>query len=203
VFTQSNIQGSDDTCWYALLTKPRHEKTVAAQLKGKGYEQFLPLYRSWRRSAGRVRDAFLPLFPGYMFCRFNEFRRLPILMTPGVFSIVGIGNAPEPIPDDDIATIQTACSSGLEVGPWPYLERGDRVRVEFGPLKGVEGIFLAEKNSVRLVISVGILQRSLAVEVDRAWVLPLSKGRCISFMPAQRASTPGRDADLVRSKATA
>jgi len=165
--------------WYALQTKPKHEKSVSALLDGKGYAQFLPLYQSWHRSAGRMRGVLLPLFPGYVFCRFDRFRRLPILTTPGVFSIVGTSNGPEPIPNDEIAGIQAACSSGLQLSPWPYLERGDRVTVESGPLQGVEGIFVAEKNSTRLVVSIEILKRSLAVEVDRDWVLPVVPRRCM------------------------
>jgi transcription antitermination factor NusG len=170
-------QELDATRWYALQAKPRHEKNVSLFLEGKGYEHFLPLYQSWHRSAGRMRGVLLPLFPGYVFCRFDRLRRLPILTTPGVFSIVSAGNGPEPIPDEEIAGIQATCSSGLQVSPWPYLEHGDRVRVEFGPLQGVEGIFLAEKSSARLVVSIDILKRAVAVEVDRDWVQPLTTRR--------------------------
>ena len=171
----SYVESAPTVRWYALQTKPKHEKTVSLLLQGKGYEQFLPLYQGWHRSAGRMRGVLLPLFPGYIFSRFNQFRRQPILMTSGVFNIVGTGNGPEPIPDEEIAAIQATCSSGLQLNPWPFLERGDRVRVEFGPLQGVEGIFLSEKNGARLVISVDLLKRSVAVEVDRQWILPLTK----------------------------
>ena len=163
------------TRWYAVQTKPKHEKTVSLMLHGKCYDHFLPLYQSWHRSAGRMRSVLLPLFPGYVFSRFDALRRLPILMTPGIFSIVSAGHGPEPIPDNEIADIRATCSSGLQVKPWPYLEKGDRVRVEFGPLQGVEGIFVFEKSSARLVISIDILKRSVAVEVNRDWILPLAK----------------------------
>ncbi len=163
--------------WYALQTKPKHEKTVATLLEGRGYQQFLPLYQKWHRTAGRMRGVLLPIFPGYVFCNFDRNRRQPILMTSGVFSILGGPNGPEAIPDAEIAGIQATCASGLQVSPWPYLERGDRVRVEFGPLQGVEGMFLTERNSSRLVISIEILKRSVAVEVDRNWVLPLANRR--------------------------
>lgn len=184
----ANVESASATRWYALQTKPRHEKNVSALLDGKGYGQFLPLYQSWHRSAGRMRGVLLPLFPGYVFCRFDRFRRLPILITPGVFSIVGTSNGPEPIPDEELAGIQATCSSGLQISPWPYLERGDRVRVEFGPLKGVEGIFLSEKNSARLVVSIDILKRSVAVEVDRDYILPLTPRR--SFTPERKRIRP-------------
>jgi transcription antitermination factor NusG len=166
-------QHLDSMRWYALQTRPKHEKTVSSLLEGKGYERFLPLYQSWHRSSGRLQSVLLPLFTGYVFCRFNQFRRLPILVTPGVFAIVSRGRTPEPIPDDEIAAIQTSCSSGIQVRPWPYLERGELVRVEFGPLQGVEGLFLSEKNGGRLVLSIDILKRSVAVEMDRDWVRPI------------------------------
>jgi transcription antitermination factor NusG len=160
-------------CWYALQTRPKHEKAVSAVLEGKGYEQFLPLYQSWHRSSGRLKSVQLPLFPGYLFCRFDWYRRLPILVTPGLFCILSTGRGPAPIRDDEIASIQTSCASGLEVQPWPYLERGDLVRVEVGPMQGVEGIFVCDKGAGRLVLSIHILRRSVSVEMDRCWVRPL------------------------------
>lgn len=174
-------QDPDPARWYAVQTRSKHEKSVSAFLEGKGYEPFLPLYQSWHRSSGRIQGVLLPLFKGYLFCKFDPFRRLPILITPGVSSIVGIGREPEPIPTDEIARIQASCNSGLQITPWPYLERGDLVRVECGPLQGVEGIFLDEKNACRLVVSVEILKRSVAVEVDRNWVMPISPRRGAAF----------------------
>lgn len=168
---------SDPTSWYAVQTRPKHEKSVSGFLEGKGYEQLLPLYQSWHRHSGRLQGVLLPLFRSYLFCRFDPLRRLPILMTPGVQTIVGRGREPESIPALEIARIQAACVSGLQVTPWPYLECGDRVRVECGPLQGVEGVFVEEKNSCRLVVSVEILRRSVAVEVDRDWVMPINPRR--------------------------
>ena len=89
--------------WYAVQTRPKREKAVSAALKGKGYEQFLPLYQNWHRSSGRIESVLLPLFPGYVFCRFDQFHRLPILITPGVFSVVSRDRAPEAVPDEEIA----------------------------------------------------------------------------------------------------
>lgn len=167
------VQQADADRWFALQTRPKHEKMVSSLLEGKGYEQFLPLYQSWHRSSGRLKSVLLPLFPGYVFCRFDQFRRLPILVTPGVFSIVSRGRTPEPIADEEIAAVQTSCSSNLQVKPWPYLEHGDLVQVECGPLQGVQGIFLSEKSGGRLVVSVDMLRRSVAVEMDRDWVRPV------------------------------
>jgi transcription antitermination factor NusG len=172
-----DLQTPSPAKWFAVQTRPKHEKSVAALLEGKGYEQLLPLYQSWHRSSGRLKSVLLPLFKGYLFCRFDAFRRLPILITPGVTSIVGIGREPESIPSEEIARIQTSCASGLPIKPWPYLEHGDLVRVECGPLEGVEGVFVNEKNTWRLIVSVQILRRSVAVEVDRDWVRPLATRR--------------------------
>lgn len=174
--------------WYAVQTRSKHEKTVAASLEGKGYEQFLPLYQNWHRSSGRIKSVLLPLFKGYVFCRFDKIFRLPILTTPGVFAIVGTGREPEPIPHEEIARIQASCASGLPIAPYPYLEQGEVVRVEYGPLRGVEGVFVTEKNSSRLVISVPLLRRSVAVELEREWIRPaIAKHVAFSGVPIRQA----------------
>ena len=158
--------------WFALQTRCRCESFVAKQLRHKGYELFLPLYECRRRWSDRIKELELPLFPGYLFCRFNPLDRLPILMTPGVIQIVGVGKSPIPVDDADIVAIQTAVRSGLPRQPWPFLQMGQRVRVESGPLTGVEGILIGFKGHHRLVLSVTLLQRSVAVEVDDVWVSP-------------------------------
>ena len=163
--------------WFALRVRSRYENTVATFLGGKGYEWFLPLYKSRRAWSDRIKEIQLPLFPGYVFCRFDLQRRLPILTTPGVVSVVGIGRCPVPIDDAEIAAIQTSVRSGLSSRPWPFLEIGQRVRVEYGPLCGLEGILLDFKGQRRLVLSVTLLQRSVAVEVDGAWVMAIPQQR--------------------------
>ncbi len=159
--------------WFALQTRCRYEGFVAKQLRHKGYEILLPLYTCRRRWSDRIKELELPLFPGYVFCRFNPLDRLPILVTPGVIQVVGIGKIPTPVDDAEIAAIQTAVQSGLPRQPWPFLQIGQRVRVECGPLCGLEGIFVDFKGRHRLVLSVTLLQRSVAVEVDGAWVIPI------------------------------
>jgi transcription antitermination factor NusG len=116
------------------------------------------------------------LFPGYIFCSFNPAARLPILVTPGVIQIVGTSNQPAPIDETEITAIRTAVHARLPTEPYPYLKVGQKVRLEDGPLWGVEGILLAFKGRHRLVLSVSLLQRSIAVEVDHAWVTPTSPG---------------------------
>lgn len=161
--------------WFALQTRSRYENFVATQLRGKGYEPFLPVYKSRRRWSDRIREFELPLFPGYLFCRFDPLDRLPIVVTPGVIQVVGIGKTPLPVDDTEIATIRTAVQSGLPRQPWPFLKVGQKVRLGCGPLCGVEGILLSFRGQHRLVLSVTLLQRSVAVEVDEAWVHPISQ----------------------------
>jgi transcription antitermination factor NusG len=152
--------------WFALYVKPRHEKNVSSILRGKGYEEFVPLYA--RRTPARISE--LPLFPGYVFCRFNAQQRLPILTVPGVFYIVGFGGAAVPLETGEIAALQRVVESGLPRQPWPELPTGRKVSVAGGPLEGLEGVVMNHKNGSRLLISVNLLQRSVAVEVDRAWL---------------------------------
>ena len=112
----------------------------------------------------------MPLFPGYLFCRMNPHNRLPVLQTPGVIQIVGVGKSPIPVEEEEIAAIQRAEKSGLSVMPWPYLKVGHVARIEDGPLSGLTGIVVKIKSGLKLVLSVTLLQRSVAVEVDRHWL---------------------------------
>jgi transcription antitermination factor NusG len=159
--------------WYGLRVRSRYERTVASHLQGRGYESLLPLYTCRRRWSDRFKEIELPLFPGYVFCQFNPLNQLPILSIPGVVHVVGVGRTPVPIDETEIAAIQTVVKSGLPRQPWPFLQIGHRVRIEYGPLCGVEGILLDFKGRQRLVLSVIFLQRSVAVQVDEAWVQPM------------------------------
>ncbi len=163
--------------WYALRVKSRYENTVATHLQGRGYESFLPVYKSQRRWSDRFKEIELPLFPGYVFCQFSPLNRLPILSIPGVVHVVGVDRTPIPIEESEIAAIQAAIKSGLPSQPWPFLQVGHRVRIEYGPLCGLEGILSGFRGHQRLVLSVTLLQRSIAVQVDAAWVQPLPPDR--------------------------
>jgi transcription antitermination factor NusG len=163
----------DNPCWFAIQTRPHWEKTVAGLLESKSYEPFLPLYRCRRRWSDRIRELELPLFSGYLFCRLSPLQRtLPVLTTPGVQGILGIGRRPTPIPDHEVAMVQAIVKSGLPAHPWPFLAVGQRVRINHGSLTGYEGILIASKKEYRLVVSVETVQRSVAVEIDAAWVEP-------------------------------
>jgi len=158
--------------WFALRVRSQCENSVAAVLAAKGYEWFLPRYKSRRVWSDRIKEIQLPLFPGYVFCRFDPDRRLPIVTIPGFVSVVGMGKSPIPIDDAEIAGIQAAVRSGLPSQPWPFLQIGQRVRINYGPLCDLEGILLDFRGQSRLVLSVTLLQRSVAVNMDAAWVTP-------------------------------
>ncbi|HUP04940.1 MAG TPA: UpxY family transcription antiterminator [Bryobacteraceae bacterium] len=163
--------------WYAVRVRSNFEWAVSTALTNKDYEAFLPTYRTRRRWSDRVKEIEAPLFRGYTFCRFDAAQRLPILTTPGVVSIVGSATGPIPVDEWEIASVRGMVASGAVIGPWPFLREGQYVAVEHGPLSGVEGIIVSFKGQYRLVVSVSLLQRSVAVEIDRNWVRPTSDHR--------------------------
>lgn len=166
--------------WFALTVKPRHEKTVAEGLLARSLESYAPLYRERHRWSDRVRSVELPLFPRYVFCRFSFADRIKVLSMPSVRSVVGFGGEPAPVRDEEIDAVRTLVDSGLEVAPCDYLRLGQRVRVCEGPLAGLEGILSREKSACRIVINVELLQRSVAVEIDRDLVGTIGGARAAS-----------------------
>src|SRR5262245_50359473 len=169
------MHAAESSLWYALCVRIHFEKIVAYNLRGKGYEEFLPLYRDYSRRSDRIKATDVPLFPGYVFCEFNPLHRLPILTIPGVNAIVGFGKNFIPVQKGELNAIRAVLKSGNYCEPWPYLQVGERVRVEYGPFAGIEGIVLMFKKTYRLVISINMLQRSVAVEIDRDWLKPITK----------------------------
>lgn len=166
--------GNREHPWYALSVKVGREKSVACLLRNKGFSEFLPLYTSCRRWSDRIQQVELPLFPGYVFCRFDFHARLPILVTPGLFHIVGMGNTPAPVDPGEISALQSVVASGLLMQPWPFLRVGQRVIIQQGPLRNMEGILTEIKGQRNLIISITLLQRSVAVCVERAGVRPVA-----------------------------
>jgi len=156
--------------WYGLRVRSKHENVVATVLIGKGYEPFLPSYRVRRRWTDRIKDTELPLFPGYVFCRMDLADRLPVLTATGVVGIVGIGKTPEPIEEREIAAIWAVMRSGLPAMPWPFVQPGNSVRIDAGPLRGVQGVVESSDDHQRLVVSISLMQRSISVRLDPAWV---------------------------------
>jgi transcription antitermination factor NusG len=157
---------TDSPPWYALYTKHQHEKVVARNLACKGFEIFLPLYAAARNWKDRVKLLDLPLFPCYVFLRGDLGRRLDIISTPGIYAFVSNAGQPAAIPTAEIDGIRHAVGSGARVEPHPFLKCGEWVRVKSGPLAGNEGILVRKKNIYRLVLSIEMLGKAAAVEVD-------------------------------------
>ena len=158
--------------WYVVVVRSNFERAASLSLQEKGYETFLPACRVQRKWSDRTKQIEIPLFPGYLFCRFDPQQRLPILQVPKVVSIVGFPNqGPIPVDETEIDALRSLVRSGLPVGPWPFLTQGNFVTVERGPLAGVEGIVVEVKSQCRLVVSVSLLQRSVSAEIDRDWVV--------------------------------
>lgn len=166
--------------WYGVRTRSNYEKLTAEMLSGKGYEAYLPTYRARRQWSDRTVEKELPLFAGYLFCRFDPQYRLPILTTPGVVSVISSGRMPVPIPEAEIGAVRSAIASGFPMAPCAYLKEGQRVRVRGGPLDGVEGILIRKKSDWRIVLSVEMLQRSVAIEIDRDSVAPVQLPSALS-----------------------
>lgn len=160
--------------WFALRVRAKAEAMVDEALRRKSYETFLPSHTEWRQYRDRMKKVEAALFPGYLFCRFNPDCRLPILTTFGVQCIVSFNEKPAPVDEAELAALRRIVSANTSLKPWPFLKVGDRARIEVGVLAGVEGILLAEKRTDLLILSVSLLQRSVAVQIDRTCVRPLS-----------------------------
>jgi len=160
--------------WYAVQTRPRHEKRIAQELRGRLLEEFLPLHRCRHRwKNGVVADLDLPLFPCYLFVRSSVRDKIRVLQLPGVVGLAVCSSHPTAIPDSDIQALRTLLTvSSAE--PHPFLTAGDRVRIVAGPLAGMEGVLTGKKQKLRVVLSLDIIMRSVAVEVGEYDVEPLT-----------------------------
>jgi transcription antitermination factor NusG len=172
--TSSLAETFDRPEWYAVYTNARHEKRVTQYLVGRSVECYLPSYRSVRRWQDRQKEVELPLFPGYVFVRIAYRLRLQVLTAPGVVQIVSFDGKPAPIREAEIEALRLGLSYSSGFEPHPYLKVGKRVRVRSGPLSGIEGIFLRRKDGFRLVLSIELIMRSVATEVDEADVEPVN-----------------------------
>jgi transcriptional antiterminator NusG len=159
--------------WFAVRVRSNQERTAIAHLRERGYQQFAPCYKSERRWSDRKKEIDQYLFPGYIFCRFDPGDRLAVLTAPGVVDLVGFGRTPEPVSDQEIERVRRMIESGLLVTPYPFLNVGQTVLIERGPLTGLEGILVEAKGRHRLVVSINLLQRSVSAEVDRHSVRPV------------------------------
>lgn len=173
--------------WWALYTRHQREKMVAETLTSKRFEVFLPLYASVRRWTDRQKTLFLPIFPGYVFVRGGLDRRLEIVMTPGVQTILFFGEQVAAIPDTEIHNIRRMVEGPYPVEPHPYLKCGEKVRITRGSLKGIEGVLVRKKNLYRMVLSLDLLHQSVAVEIDASDVEPMNLW---SSIPESRIAQP-------------
>ena len=166
--------GRQDSHWWALYTRHKHKRVVSDMLLAKGFEIFLPVYDSIRRWKDRQKVLSLPLFPCYVFVKGAFNRRLQVVSTPGVHMILSHGERAAVIPENEIDAIRQTIEGHFRVEPHPFLRCGERVRVIRGSLQGVEGILIRKKNQFRLVLTVEMLAKSVAVEIDATAVEPIS-----------------------------
>jgi transcription antitermination factor NusG len=159
--------------WYAVQTCANHEKRVLQQLDLRTVEAYLPLYESVRRWRDRRMRLELPLFPGYIFVHVALCDRLRVLQTPSVVRLVGFGGQPAALPDQEIDALRQGLTREMRVEPHPYLKVGQCVRVRTGPLQGLKGILVRKKKVSRFVISLDLIMRSVAVEIDVAELEPV------------------------------
>ena len=156
------------TRWYAIRTTARWELLASDELSRRGFETWLPVCRIKRRWSDRIKVLDQPLFPGYLFGRFRLAERVRVLEVPGVRQIVGIGMTPVSIPVSELDNLRALVGAQPVLVAWPYLHTGQRVRIDRGPLAGVEGFVVhAEQGALRIVVSVDLLQRSVAAQIDR------------------------------------
>jgi len=153
--------------WFAIRVKSNREKVTQQHLAGKGYEVFLPSYRP--KDDGRRPSGEFPLFPGYLFCRFDVNNRLPILIVPGVVHVVGFGKRPVPVDESELQSVRILVQAGLPLRPDEPYTIGQAIRIQKGPLAGAEGVIIG-LGEQRLVVSISLLQRSVSVELDREWL---------------------------------
>ena len=173
----SAYQASAPAHWFAIQTKPRHEKNVAVELEMKGITSFVPLYTIRKRWSDRYRSVELPLFANYAFTKIPPQReaRVAVLRTQGVVGFIGTRGMGTPIPSEEIESIQRIVQSQIAFAPYPFLTVGQSVRICGGSLDGVQGILLAKNGDQSLVVSVQIIQRSLAIRVAGYHLEPCSE----------------------------
>ncbi len=159
--------------WFAVRVRSNFEKATAQSLDSRGIHCFLPMYKARRQWSDRAKVLDLPLFSGYLFCHLQERRFVPILETPGVVQVVGRGPEPVPVEPDEMAALHRIVGCGQETVPWPYLAAGQRVRMRAGALKDVEGILAKADGRDRVVVTIELLQRSVAVSIDRLDLEPI------------------------------
>jgi transcription antitermination factor NusG len=157
--------------WYALRIRTRSEKLSCAVLEAKGYQVFLPTYTRHHRQVNRRIEQEQALFPGYLFCRLVPNATGKMVTSPGVICVVGFGGHPVPVSDSELESVRVMMSTGMATQPWRYIPAGTQVRVQSGPLEGAQGLLVSGSDSRRLIVSITILQRSVAVVLSDDTIL--------------------------------
>jgi transcription antitermination factor NusG len=176
------------SAWWVLYTRHQHERAVAEMLSAKGFEVFLPLYESIRRWKDRQKLLTLPLFPCYVFVQGGLDRRLQVVTTPGIHTILFHGERVAIVPETEIRAIRRVVEGQFRVEPHPFPRCGERVRVTRGSLEGVEGTLVRKKNLYRLVLSVDMMAQSVAVEIDASDVEPVPVRELAGISPAMQSA---------------
>lgn len=171
--TYANLDKNIKPLWYAIHTRSRHEKVVRDQFDAKEIPHLLPLHHKRSKWKDRVKMIEVPLFGGYIFAHFSLQHKLQVLQTVGVVRLVGLNGTAEPVPEEQIETIRKMVEQALPYDPHPYLKEGMLVRVVRGPLQGAEGILIEKKKNYRFVVSIDLIQKAVAVDIDSADVEPV------------------------------
>jgi transcription antitermination factor NusG len=183
-----------DGAWVAVYTHAGCEKLASESLRQRGYEVFLPTYPARGATARRKGSIDRVLFPGYLFCRYMRHPTYRILDAPYALRLVGFHRQPTPIPEHEVAWIRSIVDSGVYSEPWKYLTVGTAVAIKRGPLRGLEGILIDTPVGTRLVLSVALLQRAVAVEVDARDVIQVNDEEMVNTaisIARERASASG------------
>jgi transcription antitermination factor NusG len=180
---------SSPGAWIVIRVRPHYELVTSQLLRYKGYEIFLPTYRSKRQWSDRTKELELPLFPGYTFCKLTVEKSHPIIATPGVMSILGTRKEFARVDDLEIEALQNVAKNRIPARPCVYLNAGDRVRIQGGSLAGVEGILVRHKSGDRLVLSIDLVQRSIEVEIDGARIEVLNTGLSVAIQPVLQGNS--------------
>jgi transcription antitermination factor NusG len=175
--------------WFAILIRNHSEKSAALLLENAGYECFFPVSNNMSHSSGQLEKFEVPLFPGCLFCRMDPTYRLPVLRTPGVIQIVGADEDLIPADEGEIAALQRVGKAGVSTMPWPYMQVGTLARLADGPLRGLSGFMIKIKSGLKLILSVSLLHRSVAVEVESSWLSCANPPRNAEFQMSHSRAT--------------
>lgn len=176
--------------WFVVHGKTGHERSIARALAAMSFDVFLPASRVTRQWSDRIKHSTVPLFPGYVFCRFDIHDKLNVLKNPSVISIVGRGKEPVPVTDEEVRNIRIMVDSGVSAYPWPYIRVGRPIAISDGPLRGLHAIVLEENALTRkLIVSVELLNRSVAVDILPEWAISIEpRSSDSAFLRCARAA---------------